>query len=123
MLANAGAIVYSVDVNSTDVYLPASVTGTETGHKSVPCTAPLAALTSISDVILSAVPSRSFKISTSSIRPGAVCVNIATGNNFDDDVRDRAGVWVGRIGEVTRWVLLMNALTLRMQGEDVRSDV
>lgn len=108
MLANSGATVYSVDVESTLVYLPST-----TGYTVRPCSSALSDLCSLSDVIVSAVPSDSFKIKTSDIKLGAVCVNVATGNNFEGNVRERAGVWIGKLGEVTRWTLLLNAVALR----------
>ena len=46
----------------------------------------------VSDVIISAVPSQSYKIATKGLKDGCVCVNVAGEKNFETDVRDRVSV-------------------------------
>jgi methylenetetrahydrofolate dehydrogenase (NAD+) len=76
-----------------------------------------ATILGISDVAISAVPSESYKIATSSLKEGAVCINIAMKSNFEGDVRDRARVFAERVGAVTILMLQLNCLLLRQQRE------
>ena len=43
----------------------------------------------ISDVVISAVPSAKFKVPTSALKDGCICVSVAQEKNFESDVRDR----------------------------------
>jgi methylenetetrahydrofolate dehydrogenase (NAD+) len=117
MLANDGATVFSTDINGTHILqrhdpsklgfctrsiIPSSVHDPETYY-------------SMSDIIISAVPSDTFKIPTSTIKPGAICINIAGQNNFQDDVKSRASGFALRVGGITTLMLQLNALILRSQ--------
>lgn len=42
-----------------------------------------------SDVVVSAVPSTSYKVKTEWLKDGSVCVNVAADKNFEKDVRDK----------------------------------
>lgn len=116
MLANCGALVYSIDADSTHIYHrhrhavrrasePSFCLCTTSGPSLNTCLAD-------SDVIISAVPSAKFKVPTHHIRRGASCINISEHDNFEDDVATRAGHVAGRIGRITNLVLVMNMLTL-----------
>lgn len=52
-----------------------------------------------SDVVVSAVPSASYKVKTEWLKDGCICLNIAADKNFEKDVRDKVGsfmgIWVG----------------------------
>jgi methylenetetrahydrofolate dehydrogenase (NAD+) len=49
----------------------------------------LADCLNISDVVISAVPSQSYKVPTKDLKDGCVCVNVAGEKNFETDVRER----------------------------------
>jgi len=121
MLANAGARVYSVDIDSTHVYerspLESSYTATPYpgGHP------PLATLLAESDVVVSAVPGDTFKIRTAELARGAVCIDLSEHGNFEDDLRTRAGVFAPRLGSVTILMLKMNALVLHCRARALTS--
>ena len=46
----------------------------------------------VSDVVISAVPSPSYKVKTEWLKDGCICVNVASEKNFEKDVRDKVGV-------------------------------
>lgn len=109
MLANLGALVYSVDLDSIQTFEkhgPSSLCINHTSLKSTQCF-------EMSDLVISAVPSASYKVPTSAIKPGAVCINVATDNNFEDDVKTRASLFARRVGSVTTLMLQLNALCLQ----------
>ncbi|KAG6813041.1 hypothetical protein H0H92_014576 [Tricholoma furcatifolium] len=68
-----------------------------------------------SDVVISAVPSTSYKVKTEWLKDGCVCVNIATEKNFEKDVREKVRrnsilvkdfcrtLWVGVVVHSSRW--------------------
>ena len=65
------------------------------------------------DIIVTGVPSRSFeRIAASEIPPGAICVNFSTFANFEPDVRDKARIFVPRVGPMTVTMALRNTLRL-----------
>ncbi|EIW67140.1 hypothetical protein TREMEDRAFT_45534 [Tremella mesenterica DSM 1558] len=66
----------------------------------------------ISDVVISAVPNPNYKVPTSSLKDGCVCVNVAGEKNFENDVRDRAGIYVPSVGVMTIAMLQRNLLRL-----------
>lgn len=50
----------------------------------------------VSDVVISAVPHRDYKVKTEWLKDGCVCVNVAGDKNFEADVRQKVGscAWV-----------------------------
>jgi methylenetetrahydrofolate dehydrogenase (NAD+) len=62
----------------------------------------------ISDVIIGAVPNKSYKISTKALKDGCICVNVAQEKNFEADVRDRAAIYVPSVGVMTIAMLQRN---------------
>ena len=81
-----------------------------------------------SDVLICGVPGDSFKLPTKLLREGAMCINFSTekvcgfpikrkctrtdldDKNFEDDVKDKASIYVPAIGKVTIVMLLRNLL-------------
>jgi hypothetical protein len=61
-------------------------------HVITPITLTLEEALSMSDVVISAVPSKSYKVETRHLKDGCVCVNVAGDKNFEDDVRGRVRV-------------------------------
>jgi methylenetetrahydrofolate dehydrogenase (NAD+) len=43
----------------------------------------------LSDVIVSAVPSATYKVKTEWLKDGCVCLNVASDKNFEMDVREK----------------------------------
>ena len=110
MLANESALVLSIDIASTLIFHPHPI---PPSHIDLPA----ATILAMSDVVIAAVPGGKYKVPTSSLKPGAVCINVAMESNFQGDVRDRAGVYAERVGTVTILMLQLNCLLLRLQRE------
>ena len=106
LLANDGARVFSVDIDSIQEYTkrPTPPTADEEGGKAaaarrayhprhvvrtVPPSFDLSQCLALSDVVVSAVPSATYKVPTSALKDGCVCVNVAADKNFEADVRDK----------------------------------
>lgn len=88
----------------------------------------LARCLALSDVIVSAVPSATYKVRTAALKDGCVCVNVAGEKNFEADVRDKvrfacffyrcpfldvldvlqASLYIPAVGKVTILMLLRN---------------
>lgn len=60
-------------------------------HVVHPSTLTLQECLAISDVVISAVPSASYKVKTEWLKDGCICVNVAADKNFEKDVRDKVG--------------------------------
>lgn len=99
MLANDGARVHSLDVDGSVTFEPAIGRHAHDLHESgIDRASALAA----SDVVISAVPSRDFEpIRGEEIQSGAICVDVAEFTNFDPSVRERASVFIPRVGPMT----------------------
>mmetsp|Transcript_24500 Transcript_24500/g.38428 ORF Transcript_24500/g.38428 Transcript_24500/m.38428 type:complete len:335 (-) Transcript_24500:207-1211(-) len=104
MLANDGAIVNSVDIDSTYIFekgkLTISSDSTET-------------LVRGSDVVVLGVPSESYKLDASWVKEGAIVINVAFTKNIDEEalLSTRPGVsYVGAVGKVTIAMLERNLL-------------
>lgn len=106
LLANDGARVFSVDIDSIQEYTkrPAPPTSGEDGGKaaaarrafhprhvvrSVPPSFDLSQCLALSDVVVSAVPSAAYKVPSAALKDGCVCVNVAADKNFEADVREK----------------------------------
>jgi methylenetetrahydrofolate dehydrogenase (NAD+) len=46
----------------------------------------------VSDVVISAVPSKNYKVKTEWLKDGCICVNVAGDKNFESDVRDKVRI-------------------------------
>ena len=57
--------------------------------RSVPPSFDLSRCLAISDVVVSAVPSATYKVPTAALKDGCVCVNVAADKNFEADVREK----------------------------------
>lgn len=114
LLANDGAKVYSVDLDGIQLFTRGQ--GIKKKHHEVqdqPATFELKDALAISDVVISGVPGDKYKVDTSLIRDGAVCINFSSEKNFDGPaVKEKASIYVPAIGKVTIAVLLRNLLRL-----------
>jgi methylenetetrahydrofolate dehydrogenase (NAD+) len=64
------------------------------------------------DVIITGVPSESYKFPTEYVSNGTVVINFASCKNFNDDIKQKASLYVPSIGKVTISMLLRNLLRL-----------
>jgi hypothetical protein len=116
LLANDGARVFSVDIDSIQEYTkrphvsppepnaePSSSgepSSSETAaavkarryhprHVAHPTKFTLQQCLALSDVVISAVPSPTYKVKTEWLKDGCLCVNVAADKNFEKDVREK----------------------------------
>jgi len=82
-------------------------------HVVHPSTLTLQECLALSDVVVSAVPSPDYKVKTEWLKDGCVCLNVAAGKNFEQDVRDKASIYIPAVGKVTILMLLRNLLRLQ----------
>lgn len=112
LLSNDGARVFSVDIDSIHEYTKRSsdLGSYHPHHKVNPnITLTLHECLEISDVVISAVPSASYKVPTSSLKSGCICINVSAERNFEvPEVREKASLYMGTIGKVTNMMLLRN---------------
>lgn len=134
LLANDGARVFSVDIDSI-VEFNKRVDGDTSGlqkskqvlqaheensnarlrpaHVAKACEHPDAeSCIKVSDVVIGGVPAADYKVPTEWIKEGAVCVNFSSEKNFKPDVRSRCGAYLPAIGKVTVAMLQRNLLRL-----------
>ncbi|ODV83834.1 hypothetical protein CANARDRAFT_29573 [[Candida] arabinofermentans NRRL YB-2248] len=111
LLANDGATVYSADVNNIQLYERGDGL-TLKKHRVVECSKTLEECAKSSDVIVTGVPSASYKFPTEYVKRGAVVVNFSFEKNFADDVKQKASLYVPSTGKVTIAMLLRNLLRL-----------
>ena len=96
LLSNDGARVFSADIDSIQEYTKRTPTDEGSAarryhphHVVHPCSKTLQECLAISDVVISAVPSESYKVETKWLKDGCVCVNVSSEKNFEKDVRDK----------------------------------
>ncbi|CUM56042.1 Tetrahydrofolate dehydrogenase/cyclohydrolase, catalytic domain-containing protein [Debaryomyces fabryi] len=113
LLANDGATVYSVDINNIQQYSRGDDL-LEKRHKAVQLdsTHTVESLAPTCDVIITGVPSDSYKFPIEYITNGSVVINFSSSKNFPDEVKQKAGLYVPSIGKVTIAMLLRNLLRL-----------
>jgi methylenetetrahydrofolate dehydrogenase (NAD+) len=112
MLANDGATVYSVDIDS--LYIFRRTAGR--GHLEMPPSGTTAetALRS-SDIVVLGVPSPSYSLPVSWVKENAVVINVASHKNVDEKslLAERPGVrYMGQVGKITVGMLERNLLRL-----------
>lgn len=109
LLANDGAKVYSVDITGVQLFTrgegikkPRHQVEDKEGWGLAQCLP-------ASDVVISGVPSESYKVPTELIREGAACINFSSHRNFDGPaIKEKASIYVPSVGKVTIAVLLRN---------------
>lgn len=116
LLANDGARVFSVDIDSI-VEFSKRPTNDTTKFNPHHVVSPVENMTleqvlGVSDVVISAVPVENYKVPTRWLKDGCVCVNVAGEKNFEADVRDRASIYVPSVGVMTIAMLQRNLLRL-----------
>lgn len=114
LLANDGAIVYSVDINNIQQFTRGDDL-LEQRHKVIELTGEensIQKLAPQADVIITGVPSENYKFNTDLVTNGTVVINFSSNKNFNDDIKQKAGLYVPSIGKVTIAMLLRNLLRL-----------
>ncbi|KAI6152391.1 hypothetical protein BKA82DRAFT_4110793 [Pisolithus tinctorius] len=124
LLANDGARVFSVDIDSIQEYTkrPRSSEAERKylpHHTAHPCNLTLQECLALSDVVISAVPNAEYKVQTKFLKEGCVTVNVAADKNFGKDVRDKASIHIPAVGKVTILMLLRNLLRLLAYKENI----
>jgi methylenetetrahydrofolate dehydrogenase (NAD+) len=108
MIANDGATVFSVDVDSTHVYTRGKLdvhSESETVESVV----------RRADIVVLGVPSEKYKMDPSWVKEGAIVVNVASHKNIDEAelLSTRPGVrYIAQVGKVTIAMLERNLLRL-----------
>lgn len=116
LMANDGATVYSVDVNNVQKFTRGE--GLKfTKHHVEDLGAfsddLLKTVCKDADIIITGVPSKDYKFPTEYIKEGAACINFSSHKNFvDDEVKQKASLYVPMTGKVTIAMLLRNMLRL-----------
>ncbi|KAJ9105778.1 hypothetical protein QFC20_004265 [Naganishia adeliensis] len=123
LLANDGARVLSVDIDSIVEFSkrPSSVIANTSRfnphHVVSPTSLTLQECLKVSDVVISAVPNKDYKVKTEWLKDGCICVNVAGDKNFEADVRQKASIYVPSVGQMTIAMLQRNLLRLRKYRE------
>ncbi|CAN3505159.1 methylenetetrahydrofolate dehydrogenase [NAD(+)] [Diutina catenulata] len=114
LLANDGATVYSLDINDIQRFTRGDDLS-RTRHKvevldmneySLDKVAPMC------DVIITGVPSDSYKFPDELVNYGTTVINFSSSKNFNDTIKQKAALYVPSIGKVTIAMLLRNLLRL-----------
>jgi methylenetetrahydrofolate dehydrogenase (NAD+) len=104
MLSNDGALVYSFDLGGPLLFEKARPFETDIDR-----TTALAR----SDIVITGVPSANFeRIGAQELKPGAVCVNFSSYQNFADDVPSVCSIFIPRVGPMTVAMVMRNTVRL-----------
>ncbi|KAG8631229.1 hypothetical protein KVT40_000369 [Elsinoe batatas] len=122
LLANDGAEVYSVDVTGVQQFSRGKGLKKQQHEVQDKLNMTMEDCLAISDVVISGVPGDSFKVKTSQVRDGAVCINFSSEKNFTPDIKEKASIYVPAVGKVTIMILLRNLLRLVQNRPDTESD-
>lgn len=111
LLANDGAKVHSVDVTGCLEFTRGEGLKLRS-HQVIESNSTLAELLPLSDVVITGVPSPNYRVPTKYLRPGVIAMNFAFFPNFEDDVTEKASIFVPAIGKVTVMMLARNLCRL-----------
>jgi methylenetetrahydrofolate dehydrogenase (NADP+)/methenyltetrahydrofolate cyclohydrolase len=110
MMANDGAEVYSFDINGPLLFSPGPHDGAHEIHE---IEIDRAKALAQADIVISGVPSREFpSITPDELKDDAICINFASVRNFTPEVKEKASVFVPRVGPMTVTMTLRNTLRL-----------
>ncbi|RUS28705.1 hypothetical protein BC938DRAFT_481554 [Jimgerdemannia flammicorona] len=111
LLANDGARVFSVDINGVQEF--SRGTGIKLRkHEVKDSGLSVEQCVPLSDVVITGVPTASYKLPTEWLKDGVVAINFSTHKNFSEDVKSRAAIYVPSVGKVTVAMLERNLLRL-----------
>jgi len=111
LLANDGATVYSVDLDGVQLFTRGR--GIKAHHHSMQLVPEMTLADCLpkSDVVISGVPNKDYKVNPELLKNGATCINFSSFKNFDSAaVKEHASIFVPSIGKVTIAVLLRNLI-------------
>lgn len=110
LLSKQGAKVYSIDKDSILTFLPGGGVGERREHS----TTTMEQCVHKSSVVVTGVPSRTFRVPTACISDNATLINVATDSNFEEEeVAKLSGVtYVPHVGRVTVAALEFNLCLL-----------
>jgi methylenetetrahydrofolate dehydrogenase (NAD+) len=97
LLANDGARVFSADLDGVQEFNRRKVTSGSTRaataphHIVTPTLRTVEHCLSISDVVVSGVPSPEYQVPTEHLKDGVVAVNFSSEKNFQPDIKDKVG--------------------------------
>jgi methylenetetrahydrofolate dehydrogenase (NAD+) len=111
LLANDGALVYSVDENGILEFHRGSGLLLKK-HQVVETQVTLKEALKLSDIVIGGVPSPNYKIQTSDLKEGVIAINFSSFKNFEEDIKTKASIYVPSIGKVTITMLQRNLLRL-----------
>ncbi|KAI9032422.1 hypothetical protein DFJ74DRAFT_654364 [Hyaloraphidium curvatum] len=112
LLANDGAKVNSVDVTGCLEFTRGEGLKLRS-HQVIETDATLAEVLPLSDVVITGVPSPSYKVPTKYLRPGVIAINFSFFQNFEEsEVAEKASIFVPMIGKVTVNMLARNLVRL-----------
>ncbi|KAF3938524.1 hypothetical protein ABW19_dt0207204 [Dactylella cylindrospora] len=120
LLANDGANVYSVDIDNVQHYTRGEGIRMHR-HHSVDTDLKVEDVVPKSDVVITGVPTKSYKFPVHLLKDGAICINFSSEKNFDPSVKERASIYVPAVGKVTIAILLRNLIRLCQNREAICS--
>ena len=104
MMSNDGARVLSFDLQGPLIFEAAIASETNLTR---------AEALAQSDIVITGVPSDQFDlIRANEIKPGTVCVNFSSHQNFADDINTHTDIYVPRVGPMTVAMCMRNTLRL-----------
>ena len=107
MLKNDGAVVYSFDIHG-GMIMPKQV-----GQTTVGTAISRKEALGQSDIVITGVPSRAFeKIRGEEITENVTCLNFSFFQNFETSAKEKAGIYVPRVGPMTISMCVRNAIRL-----------
>ncbi len=110
MLKNDGAMVYSFNIKG-------GVVMRKNGNE-VPISREEALRKS--DIIITGVPSRAFEyVRGEEIKENTTCLNFSFVQNFEESAKEKAGIYVPRVGPMTIAMCVRNAIRLYENNRDV----
>ncbi|KAI9205009.1 uncharacterized protein BJ171DRAFT_502647 [Polychytrium aggregatum] len=109
LMANDGARVFSVDEFGILEFTRGQ--GIKLNkHEIKESSVKLEEALSISDVVITGVPSPNYKMKTASLKDGVIAINFSTFKNYDQDIQEKASIFVPSVGKVTIAMLQRNLL-------------
>lgn len=121
LLANDGATVYSADIDNVQKFTRGDDLSMQR-HK-VEDLEYLQyrpeVIADTCDVVITGVPSEHYKFPTDKIANGTTVINFSSAKNFNEDIKEKAGLYVPSIGKVTIAMLLRNLLRL-IENKEIR---
>lgn len=73
----------------------------------------------MSDVVITGVPSKNYKLGAEKMKDGVIAVNFSTFKNMGPDVEEKSSIFVGSVGKVTVGMLQRNLTRLHEYALDI----